>query len=157
MALQALRLWGFKGTCGDSCNRESVMYRYGTGFSLIELMIVVVIIGILGAFVYPLYGDYVKRAYRSQVMVLLSEQAQSLERFYTKNAVYSGAHYLGSGNKHYDIRADLSDHAYLLTATPKAGSVMAGDPCGAVTLAHTGLIAMSLAATGLTLQQCWGR
>ena len=48
------------------------MYRYAAGFTLIELMIVVVITGILGAFVYPLYGDYVKRAYRSQVVVLLT-------------------------------------------------------------------------------------
>ena len=66
------------------------MYRPAAGFTLIELMIVVVIIGILGAFVYPLYGDYVKRAYRSQIIVLLTELALSLERFYTKNAVYSG-------------------------------------------------------------------
>ena len=133
------------------------MYRYAAGFTLIELMIIVVITGILGAFVYPLYGDYVKRAYRSQVVVLLTEQAQSLERFYTKNAVYSGMKDLSSGNQHYDISADLVDHGYWLKATPKQGSAMAGDSCGSFTLAHTGMATITQAAPGLTLQQCWGR
>ena len=133
------------------------MYRHEAGFTLIELMIVVVIIGILGAFVYPLYGDYVKRAYRSQIVVLLTTQAQSLERFYTKNAIYSGVQDLSSGNQYYDITIDLADHAFLLTATPKAGSAMAGDPCGSFMLAHTGLATITQAAPGLTLHQCWGR
>ena len=133
------------------------MYRCAAGFTLIELMIVVMIIGILGAFVYPLYGDYVTRAYRSQIIVLLTEQAQSLERFYTKNAVYSRWQGLRSGNQHYDISVALADHDYLLTATPKQGSAMAGDPCGSFTLTDTGLAAITQAAPGLTLQQCWGR
>ena len=133
------------------------MYRHEAGFTLIELMIVVVIIGILGAFVYPLYGDYVKRAYRSQILVLLSEQAQRLERFYTKNAVYSGGHELSSGNQYYDITSDLADHAFLLTATPKEGSAMAGDHCGNFTLANTGFAGITQAAPDMTLQQCWGR
>lgn len=133
------------------------MYRPAAGFTLIELMIVVVIIGILGGFVYPLYGDYVKRANRSQIIVLMMEQAQSLERFYTRNAVYSGVKGLSSGNQHYHISAELADHGYWLEATPRQGSAMAGDPCGSFRLAHTGMAAITQAAPGLTLQQCWGR
>ena len=85
------------------------------------------------------------------------EQAQNLERFYTRNAVYSGVKDLSSGNRHYHISADLADHGYLLKATPKQGSAMAGDPCGSFTLTHTGMAAITQAAPGLTLQQCWGR
>ena len=75
------------------------MYRRNAGFTLMELMITVAIIGILGAFVYPLYIDHMKRAYRSQIVVLLSEQAQSLERFYTKNGLYTGMQYLSAGDR----------------------------------------------------------
>jgi len=122
-----------------------------------ELMIVVAIIGILGAFAYPLYSDSVKRGYRAQLVLLLSEQSQSLERFYTKKGLYSGAENLGSGNEHYLITHDLADHAFLLTATRRAGSSMADDACGNFTLAHTGLTAITQAAPDLTVQQCWGR
>lgn len=133
------------------------MVRPNTGFTLIEMMITVAIIGILGAFVYPLYSEYVKRVHRSQIVVLLSEQAQSLERFYTKNGLYSGLPDISSGNENYSITTDFSDHAFLLMATRKDGSPMADDLCGNFTLAHTGLSAITQAAPGITAQQCWGR
>ena len=129
----------------------------GAGFTLIELMIAVAIIGILGAFAYPVYSDAMKRAYRSQVVVLLTEQSQSLERFYTKKGLYSGAENISQGNQHYLITHALADQAFLLTATRKEGSTMAGDSCGNYTLSHTGLAANTDAAPDLTVQQCWGR
>lgn len=133
------------------------MRRHGAGFTLIELVIVVAIVGFLGAVVYPVYSGSLQRAYRAQIVVLLSEQSQSLERFYTKKGLYSGAENLGSGNEHYLITHDLADHAFLLTATRRAGSSMADDGCGNFTLAHTGLTAITQAAPDLTVQQCWGR
>ena len=133
------------------------MFRPTAGFTMIEMMIVVVITGILGAFVYQLYSDYIKRVHRSQIVVLLSEQAQSLERFYTKNGLYSGLPDISAGNDNYSITSDLLDHAFLLTAIRKDGSPMANDSCGNYTLAHTGLTAITQAAPGLTAQQCWGR
>lgn len=133
------------------------MSRHGAGFTLIELIVVVAVVGILGGLVYPAYSDSVKRAYRSKVVVLLSEQSQSLERFYTEKGLYSGAQNLGSGNEQYLITHDLADHAFLLTATRREGSSMAGDACGNFSLAHTGVKAISQAAPDLTVQQCWGR
>lgn len=133
------------------------MPRYGAGFTLIELMIVVVIISIVGAFVYPVYSDSVARAYRAQIVVLLTEQSQTLERFYSKKGVYRGAKNLSAGNECYLITHELEDGAFLLTATRKEGSPVARDGCGNFMLSHTGLTTIAQAAPNLTVHQCWGR
>ena len=61
------------------------------GFSLIELLIVIAIIGILAGIAYPNYQEYVARARRADAKTVLLENAQFLERFYTQNGTYVGA------------------------------------------------------------------
>ncbi|HBP5388065.1 TPA: prepilin-type N-terminal cleavage/methylation domain-containing protein, partial [Pseudomonas aeruginosa] len=51
------------------------------GFTLIELMIVVVIIAILAGIAYPSYDEYVKRGNRTEGQALLSEAAATQERY----------------------------------------------------------------------------
>lgn len=59
------------------------------GFSLIEVMIVVAIIGILAAIAYPSYQDQVRRGNRADAKAALLETAQFMERFYTQNNRYN--------------------------------------------------------------------
>lgn len=133
------------------------MRRFNRGFTLIEIMIVIAIIGIIITIAAPSYTEYLKKGRRAEVVSLLSEQAQSLERFYTKNNVYTGITGLSMGNDFYTITPTIADQTFLLTATRKAGTTMATDKCGDFTLTNTGVRSMNNATTGLTTKDCWGR
>ena len=133
------------------------MRRSNQGFTLIEIMIVIAIIGIVVTIAAPLLTEYVKKGHRSEIASLLTEQAQLLERFHSKNNVYSNATGLSAGNEHYSITATLADQTYLLTAVRKADSSMAADKCGDFTLNNTGAMSMINAAADVTSKDCWGR
>src|SRR5690554_2337838 len=89
--------------------------RRSSGFTLIELMIVVAIVGILAAIAYPSYQRYVQDSRRSDARANLLQLAQFMERYYTANGRYVD----GNGNapalpfteaprdgndKYYDLR-----------------------------------------------------
>lgn len=132
------------------------MCRSNRGFTLIEIMIVIAIIGIVITIGYPSLTEYVKKGRRAEVAGLLSEQAQILERFYSKSNVYTGVTGLSAGNDYYTITPTVTDQTFLLTAARKAGS-MATDKCGDFTITNTGVRSMVGAKTGLTTKDCWGR
>ncbi|KPB34608.1 type IV pilin protein [Pseudomonas amygdali] len=130
------------------------------GFTLIELMIVVAIVGILAAIAYPSYTEYVKRTQRSAIASLLSEQTQALERFYSRSnsstSTYVGATVSG-GNSYYTIVLVPTATDFTLTATPIAGTLMAGDKCGSFVITNTGARSNTGATSGVTTKDCWGR
>ncbi|KQZ80999.1 MULTISPECIES: type IV pilin protein [unclassified Pseudomonas] len=133
------------------------MHRSNRGFTLIEIMIVIAIIGIVMTIAAPSFTEYLKKGRRAEVAGLLSEQAQILERFYTQKNVYTGVAGLSPGNDYYTITSTLTDQTFLLTAVRKAGTAMATDKCGDFTITNTGVRGMVNATAGLTTKDCWGR
>jgi len=133
------------------------MRRANRGFTLIEIMIVIAIIGIVITIAAPSYTEYLKKGRRAEVVSLLSEQAQILERFYTRNNVYTGVTGLSAGNDFYTLTPTITDQTFVLTATRKSGTSMSTDKCGDFTLTNTGVRSMNNATTGLTTKDCWGR
>lgn len=134
------------------------------GFTLVELMVTVAIIGILSAIAYPSYTQYVLRSNRAEVRAILLESVQFLERNYTTANRYdqtsAGAAivlpYLTSpkvGTTKYNITAAYGlapAQTFTLSATPTG--VMSGDGCGTYTLNNAGI-----QGSGGTMAECWGR
>ncbi|UZE17160.1 prepilin-type N-terminal cleavage/methylation domain-containing protein [Pseudomonas sp. B21-054] len=134
------------------------MRRSNRGFTLIEIMIVIAIIGIVITVGYPSLTEYMKKGRRTEIAGLLSQQVQILERYYSKNNVYSNeTPGLSGGNDFYTINRALTEQSFTLTAVRKSGSSMATDKCGDFKITNTGARTVENAAAGVTTKDCWGR
>jgi type IV pilus assembly protein PilE len=137
------------------------------GFTLIELMIVIAIVGVLSAVAYPSYTESVKRSERSAARAALLETQQFMERFYAANSRYSKPKVspvtddvtppdlpvrlqaVPSESPKYDLTVSAAAvNSYTLTATPRRT-----DKCGNLTLTNTGVKGRS--ETGPSIQECW--
>lgn len=126
------------------------------GFTLIELMITVAIIGILAAIAYPSYQEHVVKSHRAAAKSCLLEIGQALERRYAASTSYAGAlpnlGCIGEQSGFYSFTpANITTaQSYTIKAVP--GSKQHDTKCGTLTLDNTGAKGMETLGT---VAACW--
>lgn len=111
------------------------------GFTLIEVMIVVAIIGILTAIAYPSYLESVRKSNRADAKAALNDVSARMQRCFTLNSTYVGCTVATeSGEKYYSINSGTpTQSAFTITATaakaPQTGDV----GCTTMTLNNFGV------------------
>jgi type IV pilus assembly protein PilE len=95
------------------------------GFSLIEVMVVVVVIGILTMVAFPSYNDYIIRGQITEATSALSDGRVKMEQFFQDNKTYVGGTCPPETESFTFACSDLSNATYTITANGKAGSNVA--------------------------------
>ena len=147
---------------------QGLGFRFGRqrGYTLIELMVVIVVLALLASIGVPSYMNQVRRANRADAREALTIAANAQERFFATNSAYTAdLNILGlptaggvtrSKNGHYQITVQPGNTgaiatSYRLTAVPVAGDTQTNDVACAL---------MSLDSAGVHLpnpaiSDCW--
>jgi type IV pilus assembly protein PilE len=148
-------------------DRKMRKINHHRGFTLIELMIVVAVVGILATIAYPSFQDYVRRAARAEARAAMLHMAQLQERNFSDRGAYvaiasglrsdgwQSANWSGSdfNTRKYDVTVALNVASgsttlpFVITATP----LTADAKCGNLTLASDGTRGSSAG----DLATCW--
>ncbi|XQA67503.1 type IV pilin protein [Xanthomonas sacchari] len=126
------------------------------GFTLIELMIVVAIVGVLAGIAYSSYQSHIVKARRAAAAVCLQQGAQFIERYYTTKLTYIDVPkpQCGTDVQFYsvDFAAPPTANTFTLTATPTGPQLAKDTQCGSLSIDQKGARTSS---TGAVEGTCW--
>ena len=137
--------------------------RPSPGFSLPELLITLVVIGILAAIALPNYATYIERAQRANARNALIQTAQWMERAATALGRYPALASVPPGllaveGGRYTVSiASVDDTSFILIASPVQGSSQASDACGSFVLDQANRRTVRGNAAGMSDADCWSR
>lgn len=144
------------------------MKRPSKGFTLIELMIVVVVIAILAALAFPSFIEQVHKSRRADAVRAIGELQLALEKWRAENPSYANCTPTPCGSGTYPTVPPASNSpyyviqfaspaptatAYTITAAPRGGSGQYGDRCGTYTFTYTAGV-LTKAASGGSQASC---
>jgi len=130
--------------------------KKSSGFSLIELLIVLMIMGILSSLAFGSYSNYVIAANRTEGRSALQTAAGTLEKCRSLYGSYNHANCnyadFTTETNLYEVSGNILASSFTLTATPVAGKPQASDAdCTTLTLTNTGV----KGGSGADASECW--
>lgn len=128
--------------------KDDIMRRQTSGFTLIELMIVIVIVGVLVAIALPAYQDYVRKSRRAEAIALMLDLQLTQEKYRANNISYASslsamgvsASYVANqvNSSYYTVSTTSStNNTYTITATAVGNQVkdkQYGTDCSTLTI-----------------------
>ncbi|MBD1582519.1 type IV pilin protein [Pseudoalteromonas sp. S16_S37] len=131
----------------------------GKGFTLLEALIVLVILGIVASVAYPSYKQFLVKAARSEAMVVLLDAANKQEQYFVDNRVFTDKlSDIGvpekTENGFYSMSVTVDDTKFEVVATPIAGPVYGDKECTALMINELG---QKLSKGSASKEYCWQR
>lgn len=136
-------------------------FKQSSGFTLMELMITVAIIGIIASIALPAYSNYIIRGKRSDAKAALLNAQLEQEKYRANNTTYGTLTEIGvsstSPNGYYTIAVSGTPDATTYTVTAAPLSPFADASCGTLGITHTASADTKTVSGTDSVANCWGK
>lgn len=116
-----------------------------SGFTLVELIIVMAVVAILASVVIPSFSKHVRTSRRSEAITTLLTTHRNYEQYYSENGSYPTSNTeLPSNSDYYQYSSTVSGKIYTITATAQSGQTAdedRGQSCSSLSINNTGYMA----------------